>query len=104
MAVVGLPYTASTQMRIDEITGGSPDGATTRTGSGGERQPSENELELMRFQGRHVAELASKLAHCPALSGPLPGRTARFSISTSLNEEVPMANRGVVYKGPGRVA
>ena len=63
MVVVGLPYTASTQMRIDEVTGGSPYGATTITGSGGERQPSENELELMRFQGRHVAELASKLAH-----------------------------------------
>jgi NAD(P)H dehydrogenase (quinone) len=62
MVVVGLPYTASTQMRIDEVTGGSPYGATTITGSGGERQPSENELELMRFQGRHVAELASKLA------------------------------------------
>ena len=63
MVVVGLPYTASTQMRIDEVTGGSPYGATTITGSGGERQPSENELELMRFQGRHVAELANKLAH-----------------------------------------
>jgi NAD(P)H dehydrogenase (quinone) len=63
MVVVGLPYTASTQMRIDEVTGGSPYGATTITGSGGERQPSENELELMRFQGRHVAGLASKLAH-----------------------------------------
>jgi len=62
MVVVGLPYTASTQMRIDEVTGGSPYGATTITGSGGERQPSENELELMRFQGRHVAELANKLA------------------------------------------
>src|SRR5258706_4864836 len=63
MVVVGLPYTAPAQMRIDEVTGGSPYGATTITGSGGERQPSKNELELMRFQGRHVAELASKLAH-----------------------------------------
>jgi NAD(P)H dehydrogenase (quinone) len=61
MVVVGLPYTASTQMRIDEVTGGSPYGATTITGSGGERQPSENELELMRFQGPHVAELTSRL-------------------------------------------
>jgi NAD(P)H dehydrogenase (quinone) len=62
MVVVGSPYTASAQMRIDEVTGSSPYGATTITGSRGERQPSENELELLRFQGRHVAELASKLA------------------------------------------
>ncbi len=62
MVVVGLPYTASSQMRIDEITGGSPYGATTITGSRGERRPSETELELMRFQGRHIAEIASKLA------------------------------------------
>jgi NAD(P)H dehydrogenase (quinone) len=62
MVVVGLPYTASAQMRIDEVTGGSPYGATTITGSRGERQPSENEIELVRFQGRHVADLASKLA------------------------------------------
>jgi NAD(P)H dehydrogenase (quinone) len=62
MVVVGLPYTAGAQMRIDEVTGGSPYGATTITGSSGERQPSENEIELVRFQGRHVAELADKLA------------------------------------------
>jgi NAD(P)H dehydrogenase (quinone) len=62
MVVVGLPYTAGAQMRIDEVTGGSPYGATTITGSSGERQPSENEIELVRFQGRHVAELAGKLA------------------------------------------
>jgi len=62
MVVVGLPYTASSQMRIDEITGGSPYGATTITGSRGEHRPSETELELMRFQGRHIAEIASKLA------------------------------------------
>ena len=62
MVVVGLPYTASAQMRIDEVTGGSPYGATTITGSSGERQPSETELELARFQGRHVAEVARKLA------------------------------------------
>jgi NAD(P)H dehydrogenase (quinone) len=62
MVVVGLPYTASAQMRIDEVTGGSPYGATAITGSSGERQPSETELELARFQGRHVAEVARKLA------------------------------------------
>jgi NAD(P)H dehydrogenase (quinone) len=49
-------------MRLDEITGGSPYGASTIAGGKGERQPSGNELELMRWQGRHVAEIAAKLA------------------------------------------
>jgi NAD(P)H dehydrogenase (quinone) len=60
--VVGLPYAAQGQLRLDEITGGSPYGATTITGGKGERQPSANELELARFQGRHVAEIAGALA------------------------------------------
>ncbi|UCH73824.1 MAG: NAD(P)H:quinone oxidoreductase [Rhodospirillales bacterium] len=62
MLVVGLPYSAQGQMTVDEITGGSPYGATTIAGGDGSRQPSENELELARFQGRHVAEIAKKLA------------------------------------------
>jgi len=62
MVVVGLPYTAPAQLRLDEVTGGSPYGATTIAGSAGERQPSHNEIELARFQGRHVAEVARKLA------------------------------------------
>ncbi len=62
MVIVGLPYSAQGQMDVDEITGGSPYGATTIAGSDGSRQPSENELELARFQGRHVAEIAKKLA------------------------------------------
>jgi NAD(P)H dehydrogenase (quinone) len=62
MVVVGLPYSAQGQMRLDEITGGSPSGATTIAGGKGERQPSANELELARFQGRHVAEIAGALA------------------------------------------
>lgn len=64
MVVVGLPYTFQGQMRMDEITGGSPYGASTLAddGSGGDRQPSENELEGARFQGRHVAEVARALA------------------------------------------
>ena len=49
------------QMRIDEITGGSPYGATTIAGTKGERAPSENELAAARFQGKHVASLAAKL-------------------------------------------
>jgi NAD(P)H dehydrogenase (quinone) len=62
MVLVGLPYSAAGQTRLDEITGGSPYGATTIAGSKGERQPSENELDMARFQGRHVAEVAAKLA------------------------------------------
>ena len=62
MVVVGLPYAFAGQMRIDEITGGSPYGATTITGGGGERMPSENELDGARFQGRHVAAIAARLA------------------------------------------
>ena len=62
MVIVGLPYTFAGQMRIDEITGGSPYGASTITGGKGERMPSENELQAARFQGRHVATIATKLA------------------------------------------
>lgn len=62
MVIVGLPYSARGQMRMDEITGGSPYGAGTIAGGDGSRQPSENEIELAKFQGRHVAEIAGKLA------------------------------------------
>jgi len=62
MVVVGLPYTFQGQMRIDEVTGGSPYGATTIAGGKGERMPSENELAAARFQGKHVAAIAKKLA------------------------------------------
>ena len=61
MIVVGLPYTFQGQMRIDEITGGSPYGASTIAGTKGERMPSENELAAARFQGKHVATIAAKL-------------------------------------------
>jgi NAD(P)H dehydrogenase (quinone) len=59
--IVGLPYAFQGQMRIDEITGGSPYGASTIAGGSGERMPSENELAGARFQGRHVAAIAAKL-------------------------------------------
>jgi NAD(P)H dehydrogenase (quinone) len=59
--IVGLPYAFQGQMRIDEITGGSPYGASTIAGGTGERMPSENELDGARFQGRHVASIAKKL-------------------------------------------
>ena len=60
--VVGLPYAFQGQTRIDEITGGTPYGASTIAGGSGERMPSENELEGAQFQGKHVAQIASKLA------------------------------------------
>jgi NAD(P)H dehydrogenase (quinone) len=62
MVVVGLPYAFAGQTRIDEITGGSPYGASTIAGGKGERMPSENELAAARFQGRHVAQIAKKLS------------------------------------------
>lgn len=62
LVVVGLPYSFQGQTRIDEITGCSPYGASTIAGGQGERMPSANELEGARFQGRHVAEIATKLA------------------------------------------
>jgi NAD(P)H dehydrogenase (quinone) len=62
MVVVGLPYSFQGQMRLDEITGGSPYGASTIAGGDGSRQPSANELDAARFQGRHVAEITKKLA------------------------------------------
>jgi NAD(P)H dehydrogenase (quinone) len=62
MVIVGLPYAWQGQMKLDEITGGSPYGATTIAGGDGSRQPSANELEGARFQGAHVARIAAKLA------------------------------------------
>jgi NAD(P)H dehydrogenase (quinone) len=61
MIVVGLPYAEQRQMGLDEIKGGSPYGASTITGGGGERMPSDQELGMARFQGKHVATIASKL-------------------------------------------
>ena len=61
MLIAGLPYAWAGQTRMDEITGGSPYGATTITGGDGSRMPSENELDGARWQGRYVAETARKL-------------------------------------------
>ena len=61
MVVVGLPYAFQGQMRLDEITGGSPYGASTIAGGDGSRQPSENDLEGVRFQARHLARIGLKL-------------------------------------------
>jgi NAD(P)H dehydrogenase (quinone) len=61
MVLVGLPYSFQGQMRLDEITGGSPYGASTIAGTQGERMPSENELTAARFQGEHVTRIAAKM-------------------------------------------
>ena len=61
MVIVGLPYTFAGQTIIDEITGGSPYGASTIAGGRGERLPSANELAGAAFQGKHVASIARKL-------------------------------------------
>jgi NAD(P)H dehydrogenase (quinone) len=61
MTIVGLPYSHQGQMTLEEITGGAPYGATTIAGGDGSRQPSENELAGARYQGRVIAETASKL-------------------------------------------
>lgn len=61
MVIVGVPYSEKRILEMGEITGGSPYGASTLADSDGHRQPSENELEIAKFQGRHVSEIAKKL-------------------------------------------
>jgi NAD(P)H dehydrogenase (quinone) len=62
MIIVGLPYAYQGQMGVDTIRGGSPYGASTVAGGDGSRQPSAQELEAARYQGKHVAQIAAKLA------------------------------------------
>jgi NAD(P)H dehydrogenase (quinone) len=62
MVIVGLPYSFQGQMGLDEIKGCSPYGASTIAGGSGERMPSEIELAGARFQGKHVSEIAARLA------------------------------------------
>lgn len=61
MVIVGVPYSCAGLTKMDEVTGGTPYGASTLAGGDGSRQPSANELDIARFQGRHVAEIATKL-------------------------------------------
>jgi len=61
LVIVGVPYAEQRQMSMSEITGGSPYGASTITAGDGSRQPSENELAIARYQGRHVATIAAQL-------------------------------------------
>ncbi len=62
MVIVGVPYAEQRLLNMDEISGGSPYGASTITKGDGSCQPSENELAIARFQGKHTAEIAKKLA------------------------------------------
>ena len=61
MVIVGLDYGFAGQMKLDEVTGGSPYGTTTIAGGDGSRQPTQTELDAARYQGRRVAETAIKL-------------------------------------------
>lgn len=61
MIIVGVPYSCQEIMNMNEITGGSPYGASTLAGGDGKRLPSDNEIKIARFQGAHVAQVASKL-------------------------------------------
>jgi len=61
MVIVGVPYAEQRQTTMSEISGGTPYGASTITAGDGSRQPSENELAIARYQGRHVAIIASQL-------------------------------------------
>jgi NAD(P)H dehydrogenase (quinone) len=61
MVIVGVPYTEPGLMYMAEISGGTPYGATTMAGADGSRQPTENELKVARYQGKHVTEIAGKL-------------------------------------------
>jgi NAD(P)H dehydrogenase (quinone) len=62
MIVVGVPYSCQEITNMNEITGGSPYGASTLAGGDGKRQPSQNELKIARFQGSHVAAIARRLS------------------------------------------
>ncbi len=61
MIIVGVPYAEQRLLNMNEITGGTPYGATTLAGPDGSRKPSENELAIARYQGSHVARIAHKL-------------------------------------------
>ena len=62
LVIAGVPYAAEGLLNLDEISGGTPYGASTIAGPKGQRTPTENELSIARFQGKHAAELAAKLA------------------------------------------
>ena len=61
MVIVGVPYSCTGLTVLDQVSGGTPYGASTLAGSDGKRQPTANELDIARFQGRHVAEITARL-------------------------------------------
>ena len=62
MVIAGVPYSSQELLTLSEMSGGTPYGASTIAGPRGERQPSANELAIARAQGRHVTQIAAKLA------------------------------------------
>ena len=89
MIIVGLPYSWPGQTRMDEITGGSPYGATTLAGGDGSRHPSENELEGGRFQGRHVAEITMALKRGAGEQGSAPDNMKNSTNTTGVTAGQP---------------
>jgi NAD(P)H dehydrogenase (quinone) len=79
MVIVGLPYSYPGLTTMDEISGGTPYGATTLAGGDGSRQPTENELDGARFQGRHVAEIAGQLSRGATEPDPVPQLTGNLA-------------------------
>jgi NAD(P)H dehydrogenase (quinone) len=61
MVIAGVPYSSKELSNVDEVSGGTPYGSSAVAGPRGERQPTANELAIARAQGRHVAQIASKL-------------------------------------------
>lgn len=82
MIIVGLPYSFAGLTRMDQVTGGTPYGATTLAGSDGSRLPTENELEGARFQGRHFAEIAARLERRAGERGPAPKEMQNLTETT----------------------
>jgi NAD(P)H dehydrogenase (quinone) len=72
MIIVGLPYSFAGLTNMDEVSGGTPYGATTLAGGDGSRQPTRNELDGARFQGRHVSEIAGRLGRGAGERGVVP--------------------------------
>ena len=103
--IVGLPHSFQGQMGIDEITGGSPYGASTIAGGKGDRMPSENELGAAWLQGRHVAAIAAKLAKSSSCKSPpgqrveihlLRGQLTSFSNPLNCNNNFSRTTAGVL--------
>jgi NAD(P)H dehydrogenase (quinone) len=89
MILVGLPYSYTGLTRMDEITGSSPYGAATLAGPDGSRQPSANELDAARFQGKHVAQIAARLQRGGSDRHPLPNEMRNPTETTGGTSDTP---------------